>query len=99
MGIPKGHVQVNVALPDAEAERFDAQVKDRGFVKQRASQAALRLWMDLPVEVQARLISQQLNANLLVELVQQALEQRIEAGDRAGEKLVSRQKRKPIRRG
>lgn len=80
-------------------DKFQAQWKARRHQKNGAAEAAIRLWVDLPIEVQARLLAADFDANGLVELVQQILDQRIEAGRKAGLKLAGRPPHKPGQKG
>ena len=73
---------------------FQAQWKSRRQQKNGAVESAIRLWVDLPVTVQASIMDSELSANCLVELVQEIVDERIEAGRVAGAKLLERQKRK-----
>jgi hypothetical protein len=45
--------------------RFLKQAKDRGFTKKRALAAAVKLWMELSLENQARLLSQDVDPDSL----------------------------------
>jgi len=80
-------------------EKFQTQWKARRQQKNGAAEAAIRLWVDLPLEVQGRLLAADLDANGLVELVQEILDHRIEAGRKAGLKLLSRPPHKPSQKG
>lgn len=82
------HVEVELA------DAFRAQIDKRGHIQKRAMAAAIRLWVDLPVEVQAKLVSESLDSPSLVALVQQIVDDTIEAGRQAGKELQTRQKRK-----
>lgn len=52
---------------------FEKQWKTRGQVQKRAVAAALRLWISLPEDLQARLISQELDQNDFLSLVRQTI--------------------------
>jgi len=78
---------------------FQKQWKARKQYKNDAVEAAISLWIALPTEVQAKLLAKELDANSLVQLVQEIVDQRIEAGRKAGLKLVGPPPHKPTRKG
>jgi hypothetical protein len=57
---------------------FEKQWRSRGQVQKRAIAAALRLWISLPEDLQAKLISQELRQNDFLSLVRQIVDERIE---------------------
>jgi hypothetical protein len=57
---------------------FEKQWKTRGQVQKRAVAAALRLWISLPEDLQARLISQELGQNDFLSLVRQTIKEYIQ---------------------
>jgi len=65
---------VKISLVDA----FEKQWKARGQIQKRAVAAALRLWISLPEDLQARLISQELGENDFLSLVRQIVDERIQ---------------------
>jgi len=65
---------VKIPLLDA----FEKQWKSRGQVQKRAVTAALHLWISLPEELQARLISQELGENNFFSLVRQIVHEHIQ---------------------
>lgn len=65
---------VEISLLDA----FEKQWKSRGQIQKRAVAAALHLWISLPEDLQARLISQELGENNFLSLVRQIVDERIE---------------------
>ena len=78
---------------------FQSQWKTRGQVRNRAVQAALKLWIELPVEIQARLIDQKLDGLSFIELVQEIVDERIAKGYADGGKFLAKhQKRKPTQK-
>lgn len=81
------------------ADRFLEQADQRGYKKKRSLAAAVKLWVELPEVVQARLLNQSLDGDSLVELVQQILDEYIEEGRKAGLKLVERQRKKRTQKG
>jgi len=60
---------------------------------QKEIAVALKLWNDLPQEVRGGLLNQELDANSLVDLVQQIVDETIEAGMKAQEELNRRRSR------
>jgi hypothetical protein len=65
---------VKISLLDA----FEKQWKSRGQVQKRAVAAALHLWISLPKDLQARLISQELGENDFLSLVRQIVDEHIQ---------------------
>jgi hypothetical protein len=59
------------------ADIFQKQVSERGTKQKAAISAAMRLWAELPVEIQARLLDQSLNGSAFIELVNQVIDERI----------------------
>lgn len=57
---------------------FEKQWKARGQIQKRAVAAALRLWISLPEDLQARLISQELGENDFLSLVRQIVDEHIQ---------------------
>lgn len=74
---------------------FLSQTRSRGFTKKRCVEAAIRLWTDLPVEVQAKILDGSMDTPALFELVQKVVDERIEAGRQAAERLAKRHRRRP----
>lgn len=79
-------------------DEFTEQVDQRGYKIKRSLAAAVRLWLDLPEAVQARLLNQTLEANSLVELVQEIVDEKIQAGTKAAQKLVGHRGKKQARK-
>lgn len=74
---------------------FQSQWKARGQVRNRAVQAAVKLWIELPVELQARFLDQTLDAHSFIELVQGIVDECIAKGYADGAKFLAKhQKRK-----
>jgi len=67
-------------IPAKLFEDFEKQRSERGQVKKAAITAAIRLWLGLPRDVQARLIDQSLDEPAFIELVQRIVDERIKAG-------------------
>jgi len=59
-------------------DAFEKQWKSRGKVQKRAVAAALHLWISLPEDLQARLISQELGENDFLSLVRQIVDEHIQ---------------------
>ena len=57
---------------------FEKQWKARGQIQKRAVEAALRLWISLHQDLQARLISQELGENDFLNLVRQIVDEHIQ---------------------
>ena len=82
-------------MMDSEVvDLFTSQVNERGHKNKRALEAAVRLWISLPEEIQARLLNKTLSENSFIELVNQIVDERIAAGHEAGSELVRRRKKK-----
>jgi len=74
------------------ADAFEKQWKARGQVQKRAVAAALRLWVSLPEDLQAKLISQELGENDFASLVRQIVDERIELIRNATSKNIRKRK-------
>ena len=77
---------------------FQKQWKARRHYKNDAAEAAISLWVALPIEAQAKLVAKEADANSLVQLVQEIVDQRIEAGRKAGSRLAGLQPHKPTQK-
>ena len=64
---------VKISLFDA----FEKQWKARGQVQKRAVEAALHMWISLPEDLQARLISRELGENDFLSLVRKIVDEHI----------------------
>jgi hypothetical protein len=82
---------VKTSLVDA----FEKQWKARGQVQKRAVAAALRLWVSLPEDLQAKLISEELGENDFISLVRQIVDERIELRRQAVSKNI---RKKPAKK-
>ena len=85
---------VKISLVDA----FEKQWKARGQIQKRAVAAALRLWISLPEDLQARLISQELGENDFLSLVRQIVDERIQLSRRPVSKNNRKKPAKKARR-
>ena len=84
---------INVSLIDA----FEKQWKARGQVQKRAVAAALRLWVSLPEDLQAKLISQELGENDFISLVRQIVDECIELSRQAVSQNIRKKPAKKTR--
>ncbi len=82
---------VKISLLDA----FEKQWKSRGQIQKRAVAAALHLWISLPEDLQARLISQELGENNFLSLVRQIVDERIEL---SWQPVSKRNRKKPAKK-
>ena len=77
-------------------ERFTSQVDNQGGKIKRSLAAAVKLWIELPVEVQTQLLNQSLDANSLVCLVREIVEDHIGRGRKSARNIRSK---KPGQKG
>lgn len=80
-------------------DQFLGQAEERGFKKKRVLAGAVRLWVSLPPEIQAKLLNESLTGDSFLSLVQEIVDERMEAGKQAARALVEHQKRKSTRKG
>lgn len=83
-------------VPRGIPDRFRKTVPP-GFKVGHCLAVAARLWMDLPEETRLQMLTGQFE-NSLVEIVRQIVDERIEAGRKAGQALAERRKRTPARK-
>jgi hypothetical protein len=81
-------------VPGDIADAFRKQAKERGQQVKYNLAAAAKLWISLPIEVQARLLDKSLSDSNLMELIDQMVTDRIAAGRETGRSLIERQKQK-----
>jgi len=81
------------------ADNFLSQADERGYRKKRALAAAIKLWIELPTEIQARLLDLSLDGSSFIELVRKIADEQIAKGSRAGRALLERQNRKKAQKG
>ncbi len=98
MAYKKNEKTLAADIPTGVFRDFEKQRFQRGQIKKQAITAALNLWISLPEDIQARIINKSLDSNALVELVEQILDQRIEAGQDAGKALAERLNKKPLQK-
>lgn len=82
-------------VPAGLPEAFRATVPP-GFKVGHCLAMAARIWIDLPEETRLQFLTGRLQEPL-VDLVQKIVDERIQAGRDAGERLLGRQKKKPGR--
>lgn len=99
MGTSMGEKMLGAELPEALVDQFMQQAEDADCKKKVALRAAVKLWVDLSPEMQRHLRDVSLSDQSFLEMVHEMLEERVDEGDRAGEKLVGRQGRKPGQKG
>lgn len=85
---------VKISLLDA----FEKQWKSRGQVQKRAVAAALHMWISLPEDLQARLISQELGENDFLSLVRQIVDEHIQLNCPTLSKKIRKKPAKKARR-
>lgn len=59
-------------------DEFLTQASKRGFTKKRVLAAAIRLWTNLPLEIQAQLLDQTLEDESFIHLVRQIADEQIQ---------------------
>jgi len=99
MGLVEGEKLLGAHVKIELADRFVQQSDERGYKIKRSLFAAAKLWIELPPEVQSRLLDQSLDTNSFIELVRQIADEQIEKGRQAGRALLARQKRNKPRKG
>ena len=72
---------------------FEKQWKARGQIQKRAVATALRLWISLPEDLQAKLISEELGENDFLGLVRQIVDERIQLSRRKVSKRIHKKRR------
>lgn len=73
----------NEKLLSADIDRplvdaFLSQASQRGFTKKRVLAAAVKLWTNLPLEIQARLLDQSLEEESFTDLIRQIADEQIQ---------------------
>jgi hypothetical protein len=58
-------------------DKFLDQASERGFTKKRVLAAAVKLWTELPLEVQARLLSKDSDIDSFADLVRRTIEEQV----------------------
>lgn len=65
-------------ISDEFRDLFQSQLKERGQKQKDALIMAIRLWMSLPIETQAKLINQPTSENTLIETVEGVVNKKLE---------------------
>ena len=99
MTIKKSEKNLGGMMDSNLVEEFTSQVDDRGSKIKRSLVAAVKLWIELPAEIQALLLNQSLDANSFVSLIQEIVDERINAGRKSARKLLSHQHKKRDKKG
>ena len=86
-------------MMDAElVDKFTSQVDNQGSKIKRSLAAAVKLWIELPAEIQIQLLNQNLNTNSFISLVQEIVDERIGKGRKSAQKLLEHQNKRPNRK-
>lgn len=59
--------------------KWIAQAKERGQVSKKNLAAAVKLWLELPEDIQARLLNQSLDTSAFEAMVEQVIDRKLEA--------------------
>jgi len=81
------------------AKNFRLQAKERRQPIKYSLEAAVKLWTELPPEIQSRLLNQSLSPDSFIELIQQIVDERIETGRKVAKKTFSPQRKKRGQKG
>jgi hypothetical protein len=71
MAYKKSEKTLGADIDRKVVDNFLTQASQRGFTKKRVLAAAIRLWTNLPLETQAKLLDQFLNDKSFIKLVRQ----------------------------
>jgi hypothetical protein len=93
MGVKKNNL-IQGAVDDELKRQFDEMLKERGFQVGKVIEAETRLWLSLPPDVQAGLYSKTLTGSAFIQLVQEIVDQRIQAGKDSAKALLERHKKR-----
>ncbi len=99
MAYKKNEITLAADVSSELFEAFDQQRSDRSQVKKCAVEAAIRLWISLPNEIQARLLSKSLSESHFTELIDSIVDQKMTAYQivAAAEADAARQRQKSRR--
>ncbi len=97
MAYKKNEKTIAADVPGEVFEAFEEQRQQRGQVKKQALSSAIRLWVSLPEDIQARLLNKALKETAFIELIHEIVDQRIADGVRDG--LSKLPKQKPSSKG
>ena len=73
MAYKKNEKTLGADIDHRIVDDFLSQAKKRGFTKKRVLASAVKLWTNLPLEIQAKLLDQSLDDKSFIELVRQIL--------------------------
>jgi hypothetical protein len=68
-------------------DKFLTQASERGFTKKRVLAAAIKLWTELPLEVQARLLSKDTAIDSFSDLVRHIVDEQVKKAAAEKKKL------------
>jgi len=71
---------LSASIPAQVADAFLEQADERGFKKKRALSAAVKLWAELPREIQANLMDLSLDSSAFVEMVHNIVNEYVGTG-------------------
>jgi len=98
MGYKKNEKTLAADVEISLLNDFQKQWKARGQIQKRAVAAVLRLWISLPEDLQARLISQESGENDFLSLVRDIVDERIQLSQRAVSQNIRKKPAKKARR-
>ena len=78
MAYKKNEKTLSSDIPIKLFEAFNKQRTERGQVKKEAVRAMIQLWIQLPQEVQGRLINQTTNSDTFADLTGQIIDEEIQ---------------------
>lgn len=81
-------------IPTRLADSFRKQARKRRNPIKYCLAAAVKLWIELPDTIQARLLNQSLDADSFIALVQEIADERIEAGRKTARKSLEPPRKK-----
>ena len=78
MAYKKNEKTMGADIPIKLFEAFNKQRTERGQVKKEAVRAMVQMWLQLPQEVQARLLNQTTDSDTFTDLVRQIADEQIQ---------------------
>lgn len=85
-------------LPEEICVRFEQQRKERGQVKKASILAAIKLWLDLPLDLQGRLLDESMSGDAFLQTVEEIVLDCVKKGYAAGQKLAEIRQQQPDKR-
>ena len=82
----KGEKLLSADIDCKIVDKFLGQASDRGFTKKRVLAAAAKLWTELPLEVQARLLDKSTAADSFADLVRRIVDEQIKKAVASGDR-------------